>query len=137
MDQTGIVYLPGYKTSYEKKGSKQIDIIGKDEKRAFTLCVSSTADGQFLPFQLIFGGKTARSCPTAKADKMERALSSGLRFTCAASEKNPSSHYSTLKTMKEVRIFIHSSLILLIISYLIYLVHGRNLPPSLQTGLVQ
>ena len=56
-DQTNIHLVPlaGDRT-WEKKGSKDVGVIGGDDKRAITACVSSAAYGSLLPVQLIFSG---------------------------------------------------------------------------------
>ncbi|KAK1226816.1 hypothetical protein PQX77_010198 [Marasmius sp. AFHP31] len=99
MDQTGILVLMTWKKTYHKKGERQVDIQGKDEKRAYTLCVASTADGDFLPFQQVWSGKTKKSTPSKEAPGFDEAISAGFDFTCSQSKAN--SHYSTLKTMRE------------------------------------
>ncbi|EJC98940.1 uncharacterized protein FOMMEDRAFT_66428, partial [Fomitiporia mediterranea MF3/22] len=101
MDQTGVLYIPGYKYTYEKKGSKQVNVIAKDEKQGYTLCVSSTADGKLLPFQQVYSGKTDQSLPEKNSTNMEEALGAGIQFTVAASVNRRDSHFSTQKTMKE------------------------------------
>lgn len=78
-----------------------MDIIAKDEKRAFTLLVASTPDGTFLPFQQVWAGASAQSLPSANAHGMSEARANGFDFTFAKSDKK-GSHFSTLKTMKEV-----------------------------------
>ncbi|KAJ3745113.1 hypothetical protein DFH05DRAFT_1460002 [Lentinula detonsa] len=100
-DQQGIFLLPSASKTYHKKGDRQVDVVAKDEKRAFTLCVASTAAGDFLPFQCVWAGKTDGSLPSRNAPGMSEALENGFHFTVAASEKSPRSHFSTLKTMKE------------------------------------
>lgn len=105
MDQTGILYLPGYQFTYEVKGSDQVSVIGKDEKCGYTLCVATAADGTILPFQQVCGGKTKASKPDAKSEGYDDAQAFGFQFAFAASEKSRNSHYSTLKTMKEVRFY--------------------------------
>ncbi|KAG6814785.1 hypothetical protein H0H93_012246 [Arthromyces matolae] len=100
MDQTGILILLSHLRTYEKKGARQVDIVGKDEKRAYTLCVATTADGDILPFQQIWTGKTQASLPSPKAPGYNEALKLGIQFTTANSPKT-TSHFSTFKTMKE------------------------------------
>ena len=73
-------------------------------KRAYTLLVASSADGNFLPFQQVWAGATARSLPSAGAACMDDVREQGFDFAFAKSEKNKGSHYSTFKTMKEVRL---------------------------------
>jgi hypothetical protein len=101
-DQIGVYILPSNGTTFEKCGSKQVNILAKDEKRAYTLLVASSADGDFLPFQQVWAGAMDRSTPSAYALHMSNTLERGFNFTFAKSEKNKGSHYSTLKTMKEV-----------------------------------
>ncbi|KAG1758482.1 hypothetical protein EDD22DRAFT_981399 [Suillus occidentalis] len=76
-DQIGVYILPSSGTTFAEHGSKQVDIVAKDEKRAYTLLVASTPEGTFLPFQ-----------------------QRGFDFTFAKSNKK-GSHFSMLKTMKE------------------------------------
>ena len=80
-----------------------MDIVAKDEKRSFTLLVASTTDGDFLPFQQVWAGASEQSLPTKNAPQMQDALDRGFDFSFAKSE-NKTSHFSTLKTMKEVSI---------------------------------
>jgi len=103
MDQTGMILLAANNQTFEKKGSRQVAIVGKDEKRAYTLCVATTADGNILPFQQVWSGKTRLSLPSDMAVGMEHAKEYGFDFAFADSKKS-GSHYSTLKTMKEVRL---------------------------------
>jgi hypothetical protein len=99
MDQQGITLLIGNDHTYDEKGIKQIDITARDERRAYTLCVASTPTGILLPFQQVWGGQSSRSLPEevyrASAEKK------GIHFAFAQSQKK-TSHFSTLKTMKEV-----------------------------------
>ncbi|PPR06271.1 hypothetical protein CVT24_000890 [Panaeolus cyanescens] len=98
MDQTGIIILATHNQTFEKKGSRQVDIVGKNEKRAFTLCVSTTAAGDVLPFQQVWSGKTDKSLPDSSAALMDEAKKLGFDFAVSDSG---TSHFSTLKTMKE------------------------------------
>ncbi|KAK7016186.1 hypothetical protein VNI00_018970 [Paramarasmius palmivorus] len=68
-------------------------------ERAFFRLV--TPSGKFLPFQQVWQGKTSKSLPDRNAIGMDAANSYGFHFASAASETNPNSHYSTLKTMQE------------------------------------
>ncbi|KAJ3990871.1 hypothetical protein F5050DRAFT_1880346 [Lentinula boryana] len=60
--------------------------------------------GQFLQstldWSVVWSGSTARSLPNSNAIGMDEALEFGFQFTFAASKKK-TSHFSTLKTMKE------------------------------------
>jgi hypothetical protein len=54
-DQTQIVYAPGNRLTYNPTGSKQVAVVGVEEKHcAFTLMVSVAADGTILLFQAIY-----------------------------------------------------------------------------------
>jgi hypothetical protein len=101
MDQQGITILIGNDHTYDKKGSKQVDLAAQDERRAYTLCVASTASGIMLPFQQVWSGATEGSLPKKHIRKPAED-ENGFRFVFAKSKKQ-SSHFSTFKTMKEVR----------------------------------
>ncbi len=101
MDQTGIILFTANNKTYAAKGSRQVTIAGKDEKRAYTLCVATTPAGDILPFQQVWSGKTKQSLPSNRAPGMVEAIASGFDFASADSKKK-TSHFSTLKTMKEV-----------------------------------
>ncbi|KAJ3813043.1 hypothetical protein F5876DRAFT_87306 [Lentinula aff. lateritia] len=81
----GIYLLPSASKTFAQRGERQVSVVAKEEKRAFTLC-------DFLPFQCVWAGKTAASLPSDNAPGMAEA---------PASEKSPRSHFSTLKTMIE------------------------------------
>ena len=42
------------------KGSKRVDLAGLGDKRQITATFAATLDGQFLPMQLLYQGKTNR-----------------------------------------------------------------------------
>ena len=65
-DQTQVTLTPGNRMSWAETGSKQVALVGMDEKRAFTLVVGVSADGTLLPFQTIFVGKTTTSLPSVQ-----------------------------------------------------------------------
>ena len=60
-DQTGIKIVPVSSWTMEKRGSKRVEISGVDDKRQITAVFAATPIGEFLPFQLIYQGKT-RAC---------------------------------------------------------------------------
>ncbi|KIO20705.1 hypothetical protein M407DRAFT_81310 [Tulasnella calospora MUT 4182] len=93
-DQTGVSLLPMGNKTYAPRGSKQVPILGKEEKRQFTAMVASSASGLMLPIQCIWSGKTALSLPW--------------KNVCAESESRGNrwvpggdSHWSSLETMKQ------------------------------------
>ena len=102
MDQTGKQLMGTKDKTYEKRGVEQVDIAAKDEKRAYTLCVATTANGDVLPFQQVWSGTTKALLPHDIAEGMNEARELGFHFASAASKKK-TSHFSTFKTMKEVR----------------------------------
>ncbi|KAJ6528844.1 hypothetical protein B0H19DRAFT_1083185 [Mycena capillaripes] len=77
----------------------------RDEKRAYTLGIASTSDGDLLPLEQVWGGLTDASLPTADADGYEEAQDRGFHFTVAASKKS-TSLFSTEKTMEELLEFV-------------------------------
>ncbi|KAJ2934644.1 hypothetical protein H1R20_g2448, partial [Candolleomyces eurysporus] len=100
MDQTGVYILKSHNITYDTKGKRQVDINNLDEKRAYTLCVASTPAGDILPFQQVWAGQTKASLPTERASSYKEAIDLGFHFAFAQSPKK-TSHFSTLKTMKE------------------------------------
>ncbi|KAF8421125.1 hypothetical protein L210DRAFT_3424578, partial [Boletus edulis BED1] len=99
-DQIGNYVLPSSGTTFAERGSRQVDIVAKDEKRAYTLLVASTPEGTFLPFQQVWAGASVQLLPSVSAQRMAEAHSHGFDFAFAKSNKR-GSHFSTLKTMKE------------------------------------
>ncbi|KAL3681910.1 hypothetical protein R1sor_024866 [Riccia sorocarpa] len=73
MDQTGVRLLAiSNERTYTLKGSRDVDVCGRDDKRAVTVCVASSAVGYLLPFQVIFQGKTDAVVPrTEVATRLE------------------------------------------------------------------
>ena len=55
-DQTPLYFSPGASKTWERKGSKDVQVVGKTAKQSYTTMVTSTAAGDFLPIQV-------RSCP--------------------------------------------------------------------------
>jgi len=102
MDQIGVYILLNSGYTFEKCRSEQVDIMAKGKKCAYTLLIASSADRDFLPFQQVWSRATNRSVPSNRVPCMEEACEQGFDFAFSKSEKNKGSHYSTLKTMKEV-----------------------------------
>ena len=90
MDQTGVHLVPSSSFTYESNGSKSVEVLGADDKRQITACIASSLDGQLLPLQIIFDGKTPRSTPKHTLD------STAARVHITHSEN----HWSTQETMK-------------------------------------
>ena len=76
-DQTQVVYAPGNRMTWNPTGEKQVAVVGVEEKRAFTLLVSVSADGSVLPFQAVYQGLTKRSLPNENAPSYHKATSKG------------------------------------------------------------
>ena len=57
-DQTGVHLTPVSDRTFVQKGSRQISLRFKGDKRQITALLAGTAAGNFLPEQLIFQGKT-------------------------------------------------------------------------------
>lgn len=98
-DQTGLAPIPLSKYTWAPQGSKQVDGFGKDEKQQFTLMITTSCSGEFLPVQCIWAGKTAASLPTAQARRV--AESEGHIFTSGGER-----HWSTFLCMQEVQKFL-------------------------------
>ena len=62
-DQTPSKYVTVGRTTMAPSGSKRVAKAGNDDKRTITLTLTVTMSGRVLPFQIIYGGKTARSIP--------------------------------------------------------------------------
>jgi DDE superfamily endonuclease len=77
-DQTQVVYAPGNKMTYAPIGAKQVSLVGGDEKHAFTVMVSVANDGTLLPFQAIYTGLSAVSCPSKTAAYYDEVMNAGM-----------------------------------------------------------
>jgi len=66
IDQTPLKYAPVSSNTLTKKGTKHVPITGGAFKESITGTFSITYSGKFLPMQLIYKGKTARSFPRVK-----------------------------------------------------------------------
>jgi hypothetical protein len=89
-DQTGVHLVPKSNYTYASKGSGNVAVIGEDDRRQITAVMASSADGDLLPLQLIFQGKTERCEPTP-TDDVKRSL-----FHITHSEN----HWSNQTTME-------------------------------------
>ena len=96
-DQTGVQYSAGGIATWAPVGSKQVEVIGKDEKRSFTLVVGISMSGEALPFQVIYTGKTSASLPTSSAPNYTKATKE-LKFRLEYSGND--TYWSTIGTMQ-------------------------------------
>jgi len=62
-DQTGINLVPRTKWTMDKKGKKQIEIARLQDKRQITAVLCGSFVSEFLPPQVIYGGKTKQCHP--------------------------------------------------------------------------
>jgi hypothetical protein len=93
-DQTGIHLVPaGGSRTWEEKNSKFVRVHGVDDKRQITVAASSAANGQILPFQVIFQGLTSRTLPPMNQGR-QTCEDAGWHLTCS------SNHWSNLDTCK-------------------------------------
>ena len=90
-DQTGAKLVPSSAWTYEKCNSSSVAVIGADDKRQITACLASALNGELLPLQLIFQGKTERSVPA----KTAASIASMCHVTFSEN------HWSTQTTMKQ------------------------------------
>ncbi|EIW79705.1 hypothetical protein CONPUDRAFT_58782, partial [Coniophora puteana RWD-64-598 SS2] len=95
-DQTQVVMADSAANTFDVEGSKQVSVLGKEEKRAFTAVVGISASGDALPTQFIFKGATERSTPSSTAP--DRGEASRLGFIYAW---NPDNYWSTHTTMEQ------------------------------------
>ena len=61
-DQTGIWIVPSFTWTMDREGVSRIEMVGAKDKRQIT-AVFCTLQGDFLPVQLIYQGKTNRCHP--------------------------------------------------------------------------
>jgi len=67
-DEFGQFFFPANDYAWEEKGAKHVESSVWDDKRQYTGNLIHNANGELLTLQLIFGGKTSRSLPTAHVD---------------------------------------------------------------------
>ena len=65
-DQTPSKLIQTSRYTLVKGGSKDIPLAGSSDKRTITATFVISLSGNFLPIQLIYGGKTDRSIPRVK-----------------------------------------------------------------------
>jgi hypothetical protein len=119
MDQTGVHLAPADIRTYEQAGTKQVKVIGADDKRQITACVASSLDGDLLPLQLIFQGKTDACHPPTT----DSAKATHTHIT------HSENHWSNQQTMRQ---WIESVLM----PYAERQIAARSLPPASKLILV-
>ncbi|EIW85804.1 hypothetical protein CONPUDRAFT_47610, partial [Coniophora puteana RWD-64-598 SS2] len=95
-DQTQVVMADTTANTFDVEGSRQISVLGKEEKRAFTAVVGVSASGDVLPTQFIFKGATERSIPSPNARGRGEASSLGFVYSW-----NHLNYWSNLSTMEQ------------------------------------
>ena len=93
LDQTPSKYVPGCNKTLAPKGVKNVSIAGSTDKRTITATFSITMDGQFLPMQIIYGGKTSKSIPRVSFPD---------RLLVSANPKHYSNEEESLKMMEHI-----------------------------------
>ena len=64
-DPTGVNYVPVSSWTMEEEGSKKIELIGKDDKGQLTVLFAGSLNGDLLPIQIIYQGKSSRCLPNS------------------------------------------------------------------------
>lgn len=99
-DQTNVQACPGVNETWTLAGVDQVDVKGKDDKRAFTVMNGISASGVVLPLQAIYTGKTSAVLPVRtdqNADDWEQIQKNHtVHFEWSGNE----SYWSTMLTMK-------------------------------------
>jgi hypothetical protein len=118
-DQTQVTYSQGSGITYAAIGSKQVSVVGEEEKRAFTGMTSVSNSGVLLPFQAVYVGKSIRSCPNRSANSYNDAESAGFRFEFSGT----GTYWSNPKTMQS---FVNN----ILVPYFAEQKKKLGLPPS-------
>ena len=92
-DQTPSKYVPVERLTLTEKNVKSVPISGCADKRSITATFAGGLDGSFLPFQLIYKGKTTQSLP--KIDFPDG-------FSLSVNEKHFSNTQESIKFLKEI-----------------------------------
>ena len=66
LEQTPTKYVPVGRTTLPKKNTKTVPIKGSSNKRTITATLAILLQGDFLPMQLTYGGKTRKCLPRFK-----------------------------------------------------------------------
>ena len=103
-DQTGCVLLSTSKYTYADKKSKQVPMVGQDDKRQITAVVASTLEGEMLPLQLIFMGQDHNKKEQRAVPKLSEVTTRRVRDWHLTQTVN---HWSSLESMKDyIRLII-------------------------------
>lgn len=91
VDQTGVRLVAADNKTYDMKNTKSVKVFGNDDKRQITACIGSSANGDLLPLQLIFEGKTKLSEPK----QTEESKAARVHIT------HSDNHWSSQETMQQ------------------------------------
>ena len=91
--QTPSKFVPGNRSTQAAIGSKTVAIAGSTDKRMITLTFCITLKGDFLPMQIIYGGKTSQSIPRVSFPDS---------FCLCVNEKHYSNEAESLKLIDEI-----------------------------------
>ena len=116
VDQTPSKFVATDNVTMAAKGEKHISRAGASDKRAITVTLAETSDGEILPFQLIYTGKTKRSLPSVKFSK---------GFCLAYNPKHWSNETETLRLIDEV-----------LVPYITKVKEAKSLPPTQKSLLL-
>lgn len=98
VDQTPSKYVASGKVTMAEKNSKHVPKFGSGDKRQITATYGETLDGDILPLQLIYKGKTKRSLP-----KMQNSVEKfPAGFLLSQNEKHWSNEQETLQYIEKV-----------------------------------
>jgi hypothetical protein len=97
-DQSQGVYAQGCNFTWAQTGSKQVSVVGAEEKRAMTIVVSVSSSGVLLPFQAVYEGKSSVSCLKKSAKCHAKASAAGFHFEYSGNQ----TYWSMQKTMKSL-----------------------------------
>ena len=93
LDQTPTKYVPGSNKTMALQGSKNLPISGSTDKRMITATFTTSLDGNFLPIQLIYGGKTVKSLPRVKFP---------LPFSLSVNPQHYSNENEAIKVLEDI-----------------------------------
>ena len=93
LDQTPSKFVPGCNKTLAPQGSKSVSIKGATDKRTITVTFTISLEGEFLPMQIIYGGKTKKSIPPVMFPK---------GFLVTANEKYYSNEEESIKMIEQI-----------------------------------
>ena len=93
LDQTPLKLVQCGNNTLAKKNTSKVTIAGSADKRSITATFAVTLAGNFLPMQLIYGGKTEKSLPRYKFPK---------GFSLSVNPKHFSNTAESIKLLNEI-----------------------------------